>query len=209
MIILGADTSVAGRLLLCLDADNTAIQRSLDVSGLEEEFISSVQQLLNDAQINITDVDRFVIGSGPGSFMGLRIGYSVFKAWAWANKRPLAEISSLEIFARSFDGMVAPSIDAKMGKVFCAIFDNGLRLIADSDLTPKEYEELLQSHPLARPMGFLGNGEMASAEGLLAAARALPQDSWLSGKDLLSAQPRYLRLSAAEEARLAINSKKN
>ncbi|MGL5722080.1 MAG: tRNA (adenosine(37)-N6)-threonylcarbamoyltransferase complex dimerization subunit type 1 TsaB [Brevinema sp.] len=202
MIVLGADTSVAGRLLLCLDNNNNPLCRTLSISGLEEDFIPTIQQLLNEAQISLADIDKFIIGSGPGSFMGLRIGYVAFKAWAWAHKRPLGEISSLEIFACSYKGLVAPSIDAKMGKVFCAIFDNNKRLVPDSDLSPDDYHQLLAQYPNAKPLGFLGNGEQASAEGLLACMHSLPESAFLTGNAMLAAQPQYLRLSAAEEARL-------
>lgn len=198
--ILCADTSTAKHLLLALKSPSKTIALTLDVEGLEENLIPQIDILLKESSLSLKDMDAFVLGAGPGSFMGLRLGFAAFKAWAWALKKPLALISSLEIMALSYKGLVAPTIDGKMGKVFCALFDNGKRLVPDSDLSPEEFYLMLESYPGARVVGFLGKGELARAEGLLEGFELLKPDTFLTGMALLAAEPLYLRLSAAEEA---------
>lgn len=201
MILLCADTSTARLLLLALITPQKNYTLSLAVEGLEEELIPRVHDLLAQGGLSLGQIDGFVLGAGPGSFMGLRLGFAALKAWAWALKKPLGLVSSLEVFARSYGGLCAPTVDGKMQKVFCALFDGGLRLMPDSDLAPEDFKAALRPHPGARVLGFLGKGEQATAEGLCTAALALPRSAYLRGNDLLAAQPQYLRLSAAEEAR--------
>jgi tRNA threonylcarbamoyladenosine biosynthesis protein TsaB len=69
---------------------NTASQRLLD-------FIADV---LNQAQLKLEDISAFACSQGPGAFTGIRLGIGVSQGIAYAQKKPLIPISSL-------DGMVA------------------------------------------------------------------------------------------------------
>src|SRR6185437_7620628 len=57
------------------------------------ELIPKLIQLLERAQRSKSEIDGFVVASGPGSFTGLRVGLSTVKALADALNKPIAAVS--------------------------------------------------------------------------------------------------------------------
>jgi tRNA threonylcarbamoyladenosine biosynthesis protein TsaB len=54
-----------------------------------------IQELLLQHRVDLRELQAFVVGLGPGSFTGLRIGVATAKALAYALRVPLAGASSL------------------------------------------------------------------------------------------------------------------
>ncbi len=67
-----------------------------------ELFLGALDTLLKNQKISLEDVDRFLTTSGPGSFTGLRIGWSSLKAFALASGKILAVVSGDEARARAW-----------------------------------------------------------------------------------------------------------
>jgi tRNA threonylcarbamoyladenosine biosynthesis protein TsaB len=76
-------------------------------------------------------LDRIAVGTGPGTFTGLRIGVATARALAQAHALPLVGVSTLRSLAmgasigEGFDapgsaGVVVPMLDARRGEVFAA-----------------------------------------------------------------------------------------
>lgn len=68
--------------------------------------------------------DQVVIGLGPGSYTGVRVGasYALGLARAWGV--PTVGVSTLEaIAAREHGGLVAASLDARKGQVYGGIYE--------------------------------------------------------------------------------------
>jgi len=61
----------------------------------------SIQDILNKNQISIKELSAVALGIGPGSFTGLRIGFSVAKGLCYPHGINLIGISSLKILANS------------------------------------------------------------------------------------------------------------
>lgn len=60
------------------------------------------------------DLDFIVVGVGPGSYTGIRVGATVAKTMSYSCKVPLVGISTLECFLPDCDGSFAAILDAKM-----------------------------------------------------------------------------------------------
>ena len=106
-----------------------------------------IQQSLEKAGLKLPELDGFAISIGPGSFTGLRVGVMTVKTLAWALKKPVLPISSLEVLAHGAGGVnSAPNIhlflDARKGNVYWAHFRrNGeelQRMSPDELLRPEE-----------------------------------------------------------------------
>src|SRR5512136_1768203 len=59
----------------------------------------ALADLLGALGRRVPDVEAFAVGLGPGSFTGLRIGLATWKGLAYANRRPIAGVSSLAAMA--------------------------------------------------------------------------------------------------------------
>lgn len=92
-------------------------------------LLSDVDALLADAGVRPKDLDAIVVGTGPGSFTGSRIGLSVARGLALSLGVPVAGVSTLDALAAAAPGAF-PVVDAKRGEVFVP----GPRAVRPEDL---------------------------------------------------------------------------
>lgn len=104
------------------------ISLSSEAGKHDSELALMVQQVLTTAGIEPEQVERVVVGAGPGSFTGLRIGFSFAAGFAQAiNVKPQA-IVSLRAFAEESDTkLVISLVDARRSEMFFAAYcrENG------------------------------------------------------------------------------------
>lgn len=122
-----------------------------------------IVQLLEQHQLNIKHINAIAIGSGPGSYTGLRIAASVAKGLCYAANIPLIAIPTLNALAYAARQQLRnatyyiPMIDARRMEVYTAIFDEHLRVV----LAP---QAIILPHSLINPYldnpqaVFCGNG---------------------------------------------------
>jgi tRNA threonylcarbamoyladenosine biosynthesis protein TsaB len=71
-------------------------------------------------------LDRIAVGTGPGSFTGLRVGIALAQGIAEGLERPLVGIGSLLAMALAAPGASAalrcPVLDARRGETFFAVY---------------------------------------------------------------------------------------
>ncbi len=94
-------------------------------------LVDRIDQLLKRNKIKLTDIDEIIIGSGPGSYTGLRIAVMVGKMLAFTKHIPLKTVSSLFFMTSGYEGKVAALMDARRGYVFSAIYENGEIILED------------------------------------------------------------------------------
>tara|TARA_Y100000389_G_scaffold106287_1_gene103218 strand:- start:326 stop:985 length:660 start_codon:yes stop_codon:yes gene_type:complete len=68
-----------------------------------ELLTSSIQDILTENNFYVKDLDAISIGVGPGSFTGLRIGFSVAKGLCYPHKIKFIGIPTLKILANSVE----------------------------------------------------------------------------------------------------------
>jgi tRNA threonylcarbamoyladenosine biosynthesis protein TsaB len=104
-----------------------------------EKILPAVDYVLAQTGLVPDTLDFTVLCEGPGSFTGLRLGFSALKAIELAHNTPIYAIPSLEVYAypfSSFSGNVIPVIDAKKDQFFAAVYRNGKIITGASDTTP-------------------------------------------------------------------------
>ena len=86
--------SSKGKLIQSFDSEDDRYRHS-------ELLTSSIQDILDENNLSVKDLSAVSIGIGPGSFTGLRIGFSVAKGLCYPHNIELIGISSLKIIANS------------------------------------------------------------------------------------------------------------
>jgi tRNA threonylcarbamoyladenosine biosynthesis protein TsaB len=82
------------------------------------------------------DLNGILCMGGPGSFTGLRIGYSIAKGLALSLSIPFAPVPTLECIVnneRFKQGLTLAVIEARKNAYFYAFFKNGQRITEDKD----------------------------------------------------------------------------
>ena len=89
-----------------------------------EELAQLVKELLENNHITTDELSELIIGSGPGSFTGLRIGFSFMKGLAFSKGIPLVAFNSLIAASHAHidaNRLVVSFSDARRNQVFAAI----------------------------------------------------------------------------------------
>lgn len=91
------------------------------------ELVETIQGVLADAGMHMEDVGGFLVGRGPGSFTGVRIGISTAKGLARGANVPLMGASTLDACAwtawrAGTRGLVGVAADAMRGEVYPALY---------------------------------------------------------------------------------------
>lgn len=86
-----------------------------------------IDRLMQQAQLELADLDGIIFGCGPGSFTGLRIACSIAKGLAYAHQLPLIPVSCLGAIAQSareqYPNMpVLAVLDARMNELYWSYF---------------------------------------------------------------------------------------
>lgn len=113
MLILAFDTAT--------DVTTTALVRDGEVLGERVSravrVLADADALLRDARAEAAELSQLVVGTGPGSFTGVRIGLAAARGLAFSLSIPVAGVSTLDGLAAGAPGAV-PVIDARRKEVF-------------------------------------------------------------------------------------------
>ncbi len=129
MKILGLDTSTRAVCVGIVDGGLLIAEFTLNTkekhSSHSRLLMPIIDEILGRAKIAIRDIDLIAVTRGPGSWTGLRIGVTTAKCLAYALKKPLIGLPTLDILAHNIPfakGLICPLIDARKGEVYTALY---------------------------------------------------------------------------------------
>jgi tRNA threonylcarbamoyladenosine biosynthesis protein TsaB len=129
--ILAIDTATS-ILSAALNTDGGAWFFEADAGLRHSEILMDmIGALMAAADLPRDKLEGVACMKGPGSFTGLRIGFSAAKGLALSLGIPFAAVPTLDCMAFSspaWPGFVLPLIDAKQNKFFTALYHGGRRL---------------------------------------------------------------------------------
>ena len=145
---LALDTSTASLAVAVMEQES--LLREINASGERNHSVHMhpvIARAVEEAGMGMRDLDGIAVGVGPGSYTGVRMAVTAAKTLSWANKIPVAGVSSLHALAwggledglRHADGTaeqgqesgaeqktevhwVIPLLDARRGQVYTALF---------------------------------------------------------------------------------------
>src|SRR2546427_7376962 len=135
-LILAIETATrAGSVAL---SRGTEILSSAEGNAAESHSISlleSVENILQQAGVKLSDIDLFAAACGPGSFTGLRIGLATAKSFAVCTGRSCAGVSTLAAIAHAAGTAksTVALLPAGRGEVFAQMFSVDDRQVRELD----------------------------------------------------------------------------
>ena len=125
-----------------------------------EQLAATIQTVLEQSQKTFADIQGIIIGTGPGSFVGVRVAMSTGKGIGLARQIPVWGVSTLSALAFQSRApaktKIVSLIDARRAQGYVQSFDfSGEDIVAD---TPRAIDpEALPSY-CADAHGVVGNG---------------------------------------------------
>lgn len=164
-------TSTVCSVAISKDDELVAIKEINNGYTHAENLHVFIEQLLFETSLHAKDLNAVSVSSGPGSYTGLRIGFSAAKGLAYALQIPLITIETLKALSSEVintndqNAIYCPLLDARRMEVYCAIYDNQLKEILPVQALVLN-EETIQIFNQSKNIYFFGDG-MPKAKDLL------------------------------------------
>lgn len=121
-----------------------------------QQVLPMVQEVLLEQGVQLQDLDAIAMGSGPGSFTGVRIAAGVVQGLAYGAGLPVVRVSTLQTIAQGVKRLYgAENIlvlqDARMNQVYWGLYSSDeadivSALIIDTLTDPQEIPFLINTH---------------------------------------------------------------
>ena len=123
MNLLALDTSTEF-LSLALQVDGHVFTHHQRAGALASQLIlPSINKLLSEAKVTLSDLHGIAFGAGPGAFTGVRVACGVAQGLAFGAQLPVVGINTLNAVAASCNAdKVIVCQDARMGEVYQAAY---------------------------------------------------------------------------------------
>jgi tRNA threonylcarbamoyladenosine biosynthesis protein TsaB len=190
MIVLGIDTATPATAVALALPDATILQLRDEPTGGERpghatRLLPLASQLLAEAGLDWSEIERIGVGVGPGTFTGLRIGVASARGLAQSLEVPLLGVSSLRAldYAASDEDVdaVLAVIDARRGEIFAAAYDQRIEILEPQACAPSSLRELLarseERTDRKREWTAVGDGAVRYREALEGPSRRVAEDN--------------------------------
>jgi tRNA threonylcarbamoyladenosine biosynthesis protein TsaB len=132
MLILAFDTATAVATSALVDDGEVLGERTSRAVTLLED----ADALLRQGGVRDRAVEGIAVGTGPGSFTGLRMGLVTARALSFALGAPVAGVSTLDALAHGTPGAL-PVVDARRREIFTLVAGKPAVLVpAELELAP-------------------------------------------------------------------------
>lgn len=160
MKILALDTSTHACSVALLEgkqSEHSMIHRFAMAPRQHTQLIlPMIDEVLDEAGYDISQIDVLAFGRGPGAFTGVRVATGVVQAIAYGANIAVAQISSLAALAQGFyqqhnlSHNIVVANDARMGEVYAARYqlEHGFMTLNGTEqvIKPLNYSEFLMKN---------------------------------------------------------------
>lgn len=152
MKYIAIDTSTQALSLALIQDEEVVASSTLQPKRQHGELlVPAVAGLMEQMNWQVADLAGLIVGVGPGSYTGLRIGATFVKTWAVAKQLPVYPVSSLGLMASGTDKgkatLIIPVMDARRHSAYTGVYQwNGLNqklepVIEDAHVEWREWLE--------------------------------------------------------------------
>ena len=131
MNILAIDTCTEVASITLYSSDVKTSRKVSDVAKSSGHILKLCDEVFSEADKKLSGVDFIAYTKGPGSFTGVRMCIGVVQGLSLACNIPTLGFSTLELLSfrasKKFKTQkVATAIDARMGEVYWAVYEEGI-----------------------------------------------------------------------------------
>lgn len=225
MKILAIETSGREGTVALLCEGQLVAQGPLQQTGQRhaQRIVAEIGLLLEEGAVQPDQIDVVAVSQGPGSFTGLRVGYTCAKTFCYASNARLVTVPTFAVLARQAGNSEGHQTlwtleDAQRDELFAQPWQQGhtgWQPLSDISLVDREefQEQRSPADLLIGPVVVGWSPDLTSATLLQRPEQATPQANTVAliaesmakagdFADVWTAKPLYIRLSAAEEKRL-------
>ena len=157
--ILALDTSTSACSVACWISNKVVAEDYVDLGrGHAEALVPMIASVMREASIDYSQLDAVAVTLGPGTFTGLRIGFSAARGLALAISKPMVGVTSLEAIAhatRFSQRSVLAILDARRGQFYAQSFNSELQPVTSPSVVQAAN---IQSLVPASPFVVVGTG---------------------------------------------------
>lgn len=187
MTILGLDTASAATAVALTHAGRVFEVRhdpgADERPGHAARLLALVDEVLDQARVELSVVTRIGVGVGPGSFTGLRIGVATARALAQAQGAELVGVSTLRALAcgaadQAGAGTVLAVLDARRGEAFAGAWRGAGVVLAPAALAPTALAQAVRglTRDAGSPLLAVGEGALRFRQQIEVAGAVVPPD---------------------------------
>src|SRR5690625_2717212 len=126
MNILAIDTSTEKLSLAIAQHEEIIVELTLNSKNdHSSRLMPALVDMMDKVNLQPELLNEIVVGQGPGSYTGTRIGITTAKTLAWSLQIPVITVSSLKAIAYgsyNFNGLICPFFDARRQSVFTGLY---------------------------------------------------------------------------------------
>ncbi len=127
MKILALDSSGLVASVALTEDDNLIAEYTIQYKKTHSQtLLPMLEEIRRMVELDMDTVDAIAVAAGPGSFTGLRIGSATAKGLAFAMKKPIIPVPTLEGLAYQMygtDALVCPIMDARRNQVYTGLYE--------------------------------------------------------------------------------------
>jgi tRNA threonylcarbamoyl adenosine modification protein YeaZ len=165
-LVLALDTSTVVNVGIARGERLLATATVADRMAHAEQLMPLISDCLSDAGVWPRDLDRLIVGLGPGPFTGLRVGVATAQVLSYVLKIELRGVCSLDVLAAQFAGAISGDFivatDARRREVYWAQYSaDGVRIGEPSVSPPSDVPQL----PAVGPAADLYSDQLSAVAG--------------------------------------------
>jgi len=101
--------------------------------------VSYLDEVLKNANLTPSDIDKILVVTGPGSFTGVRIGVTIAKTYAYLNNIDIIGVSSLKMMSLSNKhNYCLALIDAHHNNYYLGLYDENNNEVIEEQFNSKD-----------------------------------------------------------------------
>jgi tRNA threonylcarbamoyladenosine biosynthesis protein TsaB len=139
-VILAVETATGACSVALSNGSETYTRYSEQARAHSELAMGMVDAVLAESRCNVLDIEGLGVTIGPGSFTGLRIGFSIVQGLAFALDLQVAPVSTLKTLVATYQrsradarkSVYLAALDARMGQFAVGVYRwNGEQLTTE------------------------------------------------------------------------------